>query len=162
MNAQPGHQDGEEENLKMFIEWVVLVPELRLEDSKPQGFTVCLSSNESVRRAQGASLFSRLGKSRKGATCQEHPDSDGGNNLTTGGAGRARAGGTRKRGVEGGKSSLGGGGWGITGNAEPQETPLPSVWKGECSGSGQMRRKGGGQLVCEAWLLWTSKKYFFF
>ena len=43
-------------------------------------------------------------------TCQEHPDSDGGKNLTTGGAGRARAGDTRKRGAEGGKSSLGGGG----------------------------------------------------
>ena len=31
-----------------------------------------------------------------------------------------------------------------------EETPLLSVWKVECSGSGQMRRKGEGQLVCEA------------
>ena len=63
-----------------------------------------------VRRAQGVSPCSRLGKTREGATCQEHPDSDGGKNLTTGGAGRARAGDARKRGAEGGKSSLGWGG----------------------------------------------------
>ena len=43
-------------------------------------------------------------------TCQEHPDSDGGKTLTTGGAGRARAGDARKGGAECGKSSLGGGG----------------------------------------------------
>ena len=43
-------------------------------------------------------------------TCQEHPDSDGGKNLTTGEAGKARAGDARKGGAEGGKSSLGGGG----------------------------------------------------
>jgi len=41
-------------------------------------------------------------------------------------------------------------GRGIAGNADPQETPLLSVWKVECSSSGQMRRKGEGQLVCEA------------
>ena len=59
-------------------------------------------SNDSVRRAQG--------RVEGEVTCQEHPDSDGGKNLTTGGAGRARAGDTRKGGAEGGKSSLGGGG----------------------------------------------------
>ena len=36
-------------------------------------------------------------------TCQEHPDSDGGKTLTTGGAGRARAGDARKGAAEGGK-----------------------------------------------------------
>ena len=57
MNAQPGHRDGEEENLKMFIEWVVLVPELRLEHSKSQAFTVCLSSNESETGSGSLSVF---------------------------------------------------------------------------------------------------------
>ena len=39
-------------------------------------------------------------------TCQEHPDSDGGKNLTTGGAGRARVGDPRKRVTEVGQFSL--------------------------------------------------------
>ena len=55
-------------------------------------------SNDSVRRAQG--------RVEGEVTCQEHPDSDGGKNLTTGGAGRARVGDPRKRVTEVGQFSL--------------------------------------------------------
>lgn len=94
MNTQsrPPGQEGKSKNVR---EWVVLGPELRQDTVNLRHSLYASSSNDNVSRAQEVSLFSRLGKSRGESDLPEHPDSDGGKILTTGGAGRARA--RRKR-----------------------------------------------------------------